>query len=177
MSGHNKWSKIKHKKAATDGQKSKIFGKIVRLITVEAKKAGGNVDSPGLRLAIEKAKAANMPSDNIDRAVKKGSDVNSAQMEEVVYETYGPGGVGVIIEGLTDNRNKTAAEIRHTLSKNGYELAATGAASWAFTRNENREWVPHTLVEISEQDGKRLSSLIEAIEENDDVQEVYTNAE
>src|SRR5258708_5544612 len=100
MSGHNKWSKIKRQKEKTDGQKSKIFGKMVRLITVEAKKAGGNVSSPGLKAAIEKAKSMNVPNDNIDRAVKKFAE-GGLEMEHIVYEAYGPGGCAMIIEALT----------------------------------------------------------------------------
>ncbi len=177
MSGHNKWSKIKRQKEATDGQKSKLFGKAVRLITVEAKKAKGNVDSPGLRMAIAKAKEVNMPNDNIERAIKKATEAGGAQMEEVTYEAYGPGGTAIIIEALTDNRNKTAAEVRHILSKNGCSLATAGAASWAFSKNENREWTAQTPNKISEEDGEKLGALIDELEENDDVQGVYTNAE
>tara|TARA_B100001778_G_C18482593_1_gene581074 strand:+ start:242 stop:775 length:534 start_codon:yes stop_codon:yes gene_type:complete len=175
MSGHNKWSKIKHKKAATDAAKSKVFSKLNRLITTEAKKAGGDVNSPGLKTAIEKAKKANMPGDTIDRAVKKASSDNSAEMSPVTYEAYGPGGVAIIIEGLTDNNNRTAAEIRHILSKNGLELAATGSASWAFTK-EGAEWTPNTTVAISDDDAEKLGRIVEALEDNDDVQDVYTNA-
>ncbi|MFC1775280.1 YebC/PmpR family DNA-binding transcriptional regulator [Patescibacteria group bacterium] len=176
MSGHNKWSKIKHKKAATDAAKSKVFGKFSRLIAVESKKAGGNVDSPGLRSAIDQAKAVSMPSDNIDRAVKKGAGGDTANMEEVVYEAYGPGGSAVIITGLTDNKNRTSAEVKHTLSKSGAELAAQGAASWAFTR-DGAEWKPNATVPLSDEDGEKLGNIIEALEENDDVQNVYTNAD
>jgi len=176
MSGHNKWSKIKHKKAATDAQRSKIFSKLVRLITVESKKAGGDVNSPGLRSAIDKAKTENMPSDNIDRAVKKGNSDDSAQMDHVVYEAYGPNGVAIIIEGLTDNRNRTSAEMRHILSKNGASLAEMGAASWAFEKKDG-EYIPTTTVEIPENDIPKLERIIEELEDNDDVQNVYTNAE
>ena len=109
MSGHNKYSKIKHIKAKKDAQKSKNFGKLVRLITVEAKAAHGNLSSPGLAAAIEKAKAENMPNDTIDRAVKKATTDNSADMETIIYESYGPGGVAILIDALTDNRNRTHA--------------------------------------------------------------------
>lgn len=176
MAGHNKWSKIKHKKAATDQARSKVFSKMNRLITVEAKKAGGNMDSPGLKAAVEKAKKANMPNDNIERAIKKASSDTSAQMNPVTYEAYGPGGVGIIIEGLTDNNNRTAAEIRHTLSRHGIELAAIGAASWAFEKTEDG-WEPQTTVPISNEDSEKLEKIIESLEESEDVQDVYTNAE
>lgn len=145
MAGHNKWSKIKHKKAATDAQKSKIFGKIVRLIQVEAKKSGGNVESPGLRLALEKARKANMPSDNIERAIKKGNESGS-DMQEVVFEAYGPGGVGMIIVGLTDNNNRTSQEVRHILSKNGGTFSTPGSVSWNFTKNQEQEWIPSSTI-------------------------------
>lgn len=176
MSGHNKWSKIKNKKAVTDAQKSKTFGKLVRLVAVESKKVKGDVNSPTLRAAIEKAKAANVPSDNIERAVKKGQGGEGGEMEQITYEAYGPGGCALMIEALTDNRNKAAQEIKHILSKNGYELAAPGSASWAFEKNLN-EWLPKNTLPISDKDGEKLDKLIEELEENDEVQEVFTNAE
>ena len=176
MSGHNKWSKIKHKKAATDAAKSKIFSKLVKVIQVEARLANGDVSSPGLAAAIEKAKKANMPKDNIERAIKKASGADAVALEPVTYEAYGPGGVALIIEGLTDNRNRTAAEVKHTLSKNNLSLAAPGSATWAFTK-DNMEWTPTSMTEISESDGEKLDRVIEALEDLDDVQEVFTNAE
>ncbi len=175
MSGHNKWSKIKHKKAATDAAKSKVFGKMARLISVESKKAGGDITSPGLATAIARAKAVSMPKDNIDRAIAKGTSADAAAMEEVVYETYGPAGVAVIIDALTDNRNRTAAEIKHLLSKNGYELATPGSASWAFT-STHEGYEANSTVSIGEEDGAKLEKLLEALDEQEDVQEVYTNA-
>ncbi|MCR4330523.1 MAG: YebC/PmpR family DNA-binding transcriptional regulator [Patescibacteria group bacterium] len=176
MSGHSKWSKIKHKKAASDAQKSKIFGKLARLVAVESKNAKGDLNAPGLRTAIEKAKAMNMPADNIDRAVKKGVGEGAEQMEHVVYEAYGPGGSALIIEGLTDNRNRTSQEIKYLLSKNGASLAAQGAASWAFEKN-NGEWSPKISTPLSLEDGENLKRIIEELEDNDDVQNVFTNAE
>ena len=176
MSGHNKWSKIKHKKAATDAQKSKIFSKYSKLIALEAKKAQGDVNSPSLKAVIDRAKKENMPNDNIDRAVKKASDPDTAAMEELVYEAYGPSGVALIITGLTDNRNRVAPEIKHILSKNGASLAAQGAAVWAFTK-ENGEYRANTTTPLSPDDLDKLSALIEELEENDDVQDVFTNAE
>lgn len=176
MAGHNKFSKIKHQKAKNDAQKSKIFGKLVRYITVEAKKAGGNLKSPGLALAIEKAKKENMPNDTIDRAIKKGSTDNSAGMETVLYETYGPGGVAILIEALTDNRNKAAQEIKHILSKHGSELAALGSASWAFAKS-HEGWKANMTMPLEDTDIEKLHALVEELEENDEVQEVFTNAE
>lgn len=175
MSGHNKFSKIKHLKAKNDAQKSKIFGKLVRLITVEAKKSGGNVSSPGLAAAIEKARKENMPNDTIDRAVKKASEA-SANMETILYEAYGPGGVAVLIEALTDNRNKASQEIRAILSKNDLALASPGSASWAFTKTADG-WQASTTVPLEDADIEKLTKLVEALEENDEVQNVFTNAE
>ncbi len=176
MSGHNKYSKIKHKKALTDAKKSKIFTKMSRYITEEAKKAGGNLSSPGLRAAIDKARESNMPNDSIDRAVKKATATGGAAMEALTYESYGPGGVAIVIEALTDNRNKAAQEVKHILSLNGCELAASGAATWAFEKKSDG-WMPTTTVPIAGDDLAKLETLIEALEDNDEVQDVYTNAE
>jgi YebC/PmpR family DNA-binding regulatory protein len=176
MSGHNKWSKIKHQKGASDAAKSKLFSKFVRFITVESKKAKGNLASPGLAAAIKKAKESNMPNDTIDRAVKKGATDNSANMENITYEAYGPGGCAIVIEALTDNRNKAAQEVKHILANHGYSLAGMGAATWAF-KKEGGEWIPQTTIQISEQDGNQLQTLVGEFEENDEVQDVFTNAE
>lgn len=176
MSGHNKYSKIKHIKAKNDAQKSKNFGKLVRLITVEAKKAGGNLSSPSLVAAIEKARSENMPNDTIDRAIKKATTDNSAEMESIIYETYGPGGVAILIEALTDNRNKAAQEIKHILSLHGFELASPGSASWAF-KKDHATWNAVTTMPLEDADIEILTKLVEQLEENDEVQSVYTNAE
>ncbi len=173
MAGHSKWAKLKHQKGKTDAQKSKLFSKLVRFISVEAKKSKGDRSSPGLRAAIEKARAENMPADNIDRAIEKAS--TSGELEPVVYEAYGPGGVALVIEGYTDSRNRTAQEIKHLLSQHGVQLATPGAASWAFVRTEGK-LEPQTTVEISEEDGAKLTALVDALEDHDDVNEVYTNA-
>lgn len=175
MSGHNKWSKIKHKKGAEDARKSKIFSKYVKLITSESKKAGGNMASPGLATAIELAKRENMPKDTIERAVKKGTEAGAEAMESVTYEAYGPGGVAIIIEGLTDNKNRAAAEVRHILSKNGLELAAPGAAAWAFQKQDGK-WVASQTIELGEPDAERVAVIIAALEESEEVDEVFTNA-
>ncbi|MES3031467.1 MAG: YebC/PmpR family DNA-binding transcriptional regulator [Patescibacteria group bacterium] len=176
MAGHNKFSKIKHQKAKNDAQKSKAFGKLVRLITVEAKKAGGNLKSPGLAMAIEKAKKENMPNDTIDRAIKKASTDNSAQMESIVYESYGPGGIALLIDALTDNRNKAAQEVKAILTRHGSELAAPGSASWAFTKT-HEGWVAQSTMPLEDVDVEKLHALVEDLESNDEVQEVFTNAE
>ncbi|RLD33855.1 MAG: YebC/PmpR family DNA-binding transcriptional regulator [Bacteroidetes bacterium] len=136
MSGHSKWSSIKHKKGALDAKRGKIFTKIIKEISVAARLGGGDADSnPRLRTAILKAKSVNMPKDNMERAIKKGTgDLEGVDYIELVYEGYGPGGVALIIETLTDNKNRTAADIRSTLSKNGGNLGETGSVSYSFHR-------------------------------------------
>ncbi|MCD6397727.1 MAG: YebC/PmpR family DNA-binding transcriptional regulator [Spirochaetaceae bacterium] len=136
MSGHSKWSSIKHKKGAADAKRGKIFTKIIKEISVAARLGGGDIDSnPRLRTAILKAKSENMPKDNMDRAIKKGTgDLDGVDYIELVYEGYGPGGVALIIETLTDNKNRTAADIRSTLAKNGGNLGETGSVSYLFQR-------------------------------------------
>jgi YebC/PmpR family DNA-binding regulatory protein len=176
MSGHNKWSKIKRQKGATDAAKSKIFSKMAKLISTASRLAKGDVNSPSVRAAIEKAREFNMPSDNIDRAVKKGVGGEGEQMESVTYESYGPGGSALVIEALTTNRNKAAQEIKHILSNNGFELATQGSASWAFKR-EGQEWTPTMTIPLSPEDEATLEKLINELEDNDEVQDVYTNAE
>lgn len=176
MSGHNKWSKIKHKKAATDAQKSKIFSKHAHLITLESKNTAGNVDSPGLKSAIERAKKDSMPAVNIERAVKKGAGGGASDMEALTYEAYGPGGTALMIDTITDNRNRTAAEIKHLLSKQGLSIAEPGAAAWAFSKNAEMEWEPNSTIPVEGEDAEKLAAVIESIEEHDDVQGVYTNA-
>lgn len=176
MSGHNKWSKIKHKKAAGDAAKSKIFSKHAAVIAMESRKAGGNLASPGLAAAIERAKKDSMPKDNIDRAVAKGAGAGGAALEEVTFEAFGPGGTGMIVTAVTDNNNRTAPEIRHIFTKAGYQLGSPGSAMWAFTKTDEG-YVPQNPIELSEEDGKKLADLIEALEEQDDVQDVYTTAD
>lgn len=178
MSGHNKWSQIKHKKDITDAKKSKIFSKLVRFISVEARLSGGK-DSPGLRSAIEKAKKVNMSKDIIEKAVNKASEP-SAHMDNITYEAYGPGGAGIIVETLTDSKNRTAQDIKHILVKNGFLLAGIGSVTWSFQKEITPEgliWKPTTTIPLSDEDLELLDKLIDELEENDDVQDVYTNAE
>ena len=176
MSGHNKWSQIKRQKGVGDAKKSKIFSKFARLISIEAKKANGNLTAPGLKNAIEKAKASNMPSDNIERAIKKATTDKSADMEAITYEAYGPGGCAIVIEALTDNRNKAAQEIKFILSKQNFTLAGIGSATWAFEKTKEG-WVPKTTMPLGDDDLKILETLVDELEENDEVQEVFTNVE
>lgn len=176
MAGHNKWVQIKHRKAITDGKRSKIFGKFSKLIALEAKKSAGNLTSPGLRAVIERAKKENMNNDLIDRAVKKGAGGDAGNMEPVLFEAYGPGGCAMIISGLTDNNNRTVAEIKHIFSKRDLSLAGPGAAVWAFTKTADG-YEPNSPCSLSDEDGGKLSELLEELDDHDDVQEVYTNAE
>jgi len=178
MSGHNKWSQIQRQKGATDAAKSRAFAKFSRLITIESKKSAGNMSSPGLATAISRAKAANMPKDSIDRAVAKGTSKDAGELEQVLYEFYGPGGAAVIVSALTDNRNRTTQEIKHLISKNGFELGTPGSAAWAFTKNPDASLMPNEpLMTITGDDETKLTSLLESLDEHDDVQEVWTNAE
>jgi len=136
MAGHSKWKQIKRKKAVTDSRRASAWTKLIREITVAAKAGGGDPGgNPRLRLAIDTARAANMPNDNIDRAIKKGTgELEGAVYEEVTYEGYGPGGTAIYIEGSTDNANRTVAEVRHALSRNGGNLGATNSVAWMFDR-------------------------------------------
>lgn len=136
MSGHSKWSTIKHKKAATDKKRAKLFTTIAKEITIAAREGGGDIDfNPRLGLAVDKAKSANMPKDNIERAIKRGTgELEGGQLEENLYEAYGPNGIGILIEVVTDNRNRAIADVRHIVSKNGGNMAESGAVGWQFTR-------------------------------------------
>jgi YebC/PmpR family DNA-binding regulatory protein len=238
VSGHSKWSSIKHKKGAADAKRGKLFSKLSRAIIVAAKEGGADPSGNlALQNAIEKARSYSMPKDNIDRAIAKGSGAESdgSQFETVVYEGYGPSGVAVIVEALTDNRNRTASDVRHTFSKNDGNLGTSGAVVWLFERRgvvlvpaegvdedeltlaaaeggaddvtldgssyqvlsapENlatvREAVesagfaidsaeltmlPKTTVEVvDESDAKKVLRLMDQLEDNDDVQDVYAN--
>jgi YebC/PmpR family DNA-binding regulatory protein len=238
MSGHSKWSSIKHKKGAADAKRGKLFSKLARAIIVAAREGGGDPSANlALQNAIEKARSYTMPKDNIDRAIAKGSgaDSDTSQFETVVYEGYGPSGVAVIVESLTDNRNRTAAEVRHTFAKNDGHLGGSGAVLWLFERRgvvlvdaagadedeltlaaaeggaedvvldgstfqvtsapedlaavreaveaagftiESAEltMVAKTTVEVAdESDAKKILRMIDELEDNDDVQEVFAN--
>jgi YebC/PmpR family DNA-binding regulatory protein len=136
MSGHSKWSSIKHKKAARDAKRGKVFTKLIKEITIAARLGSGDLNAnPRLRTAVAAAKAQSMPNDNIDRAIKKGTgELGGGQLEQVAYEGYGPGGVALIIDVLTDNRNRTVSELRFILSKHGGNLGESGCVAWMFKR-------------------------------------------
>ncbi len=136
MAGHSKWANIKHRKGAQDAKRGKAFSKVVKDIMVAARMGGSDPEgNPRLRLAIAKAKAVSLPRENLERAIKKGAGLlDDESFEEVMYEAYGPGGVGILVECLTDNRNRTASEVRHVFSKRGFSIGASGSAAHAFNR-------------------------------------------
>lgn len=238
MSGHSKWAQIKHKKASTDAKRGKVFTKIVKEIVIAARIGGGDLSgNPRLRTAIEKAKEVNMPNDNVKRAIMKGTgELPGVSYEEYIYEGYGPGGAAILMEILTDNKNRTSPEIRHIMSKSGGNLGEAGCVSWIFEKkgyiivektkidedtlmsavleagaedmkNDPKEdnyevitspenmpkvkasleasGIPVSLAEITmlpktyaTLDGKQaeqMMRLIEALEDHEDVQNVYTN--
>ncbi|MAT59328.1 MAG: YebC/PmpR family DNA-binding transcriptional regulator [Melioribacteraceae bacterium] len=238
MSGHSKWSTIKRKKAAIDAKKGKIFTKLIKEITVAAREGGGDPDgNPRLRLAVDNAKAANMPADNVDRAIKKATgELEGVNYSELTYEGYGPSGIAIIVECLTDNKNRTVAEVRHAFSKYGGSMAETGAVAWMFERkgvitlpaegksedemmeivleagaedlqseegffeiktavedfepvrkqivsigltpdNASLQWVAKNEVAVSGEAAEKVMKLIDMLEDNDDVQNVYSNAD
>ncbi len=178
MSGHSKWSSIKHKKAATDAKRGKIFTKLIKEITVAARMGGGDSEAnPRLRTAIQAAKSENMPKDNIERAVKKGTgELEGVNYEESVYEGYGPGGAAVLIESLTDNKNRTVADIRHIFSKAGGNMGESGCVAWMFDKKgyiavENKTVEEDALMEAA------LDAGAEDIREDDSNFEVITAPE
>ena len=178
MSGHSKWSSIKHKKAATDARRGKIFSKLIKEITVAARMGGGDIDAnPRLRTAIQAAKSENMPKDNIERAIKKGTgELEGVNYEESIYEGYGPGGAAVLIESLTDNKNRTVADIRHIFSKAGGSMGESGCVAWMFDKKgyiaiENEAVDEEALMEAA------LDAGAEDIREDDSNFEVITAPE
>lgn len=183
MSGHSKWASIKHKKGALDAKRGKIFTKIIREITVAAKLGGGEIEAnPRLRTAVLKAKAENMPKDNISKAIKKGTgDLEGVEYTELTYEAYGPGGVAMMIDTLTDNKNRTAADVRSTLTKNGGNLGESGCVSYMFQRKgiitfDGSEYSEDDIfepaLEAGAEDVKTEGDVIEVITSPDDFAEV-----
>lgn len=180
MAGHSKWAQIKRQKATTDAKKSQVFSKLARIITLAARKGEVPNTNSELRVAIEKAKSMNMPADNIERAIKRGAgklEDGSAswRMENVRFEAYGPSGTAIIVEGITDNKNRAVAEIKHILSKHNAKWAETGSVTWAFEHKENK-WLPKHTIEISESDAESLDKLLEELDNHDDINDLYTNA-
>ncbi len=175
MSGHSKWSQIKRQKGAADVKKSQIFSKIAKTISLAAKKGDKPDMNPDLRIAIEKAKEANMPADNIERAIKKGSGkLEGISIEAARYEAYGPGGTAIIIEVITDNKNRAVAEIKHILSKRDSRLAEPGSVIWAFEKTGDK-WKAKQNIALSMEDSAALNNLLEDLNDHEDVNEVFTN--
>jgi YebC/PmpR family DNA-binding regulatory protein len=238
MSGHSKWATTKRKKAAIDAKRGKLFTKLIKEITISAREGGGDPNgNPRLRLAVDNAKSANMPADNIDRAIKKATgDLQGVQYHELTYEGYAPAGIAVMVEVATDNKNRTVAEVRHIFSKYGGTMGESGSVSWMFNRkgvitlpqqgksedemmelaldagaddlltedeyfeiktpveafepvrkaivskkltvdNASLQWVAKNFISLKGEDSEKVISLIEALEDIDDVQNVYSNAD
>ncbi|HUX94011.1 MAG TPA: YebC/PmpR family DNA-binding transcriptional regulator [Ignavibacteriaceae bacterium] len=238
MSGHSKWATTKRKKAVIDSKRGKAFTKIIKEITIAAREGGGDpVGNPRLRLAIDNAKAVNMPADNIDRAVKKATgELEGVSYVELTYEGYGPAGVAVIVEVATDNKNRTVAEVRHIFSKNGGSMGEGGSVAWMFEKkgvvtlprqgkseddlmeiildagaddlqteedffiiqtsiesfetvrkavadknlsieNASLQWIAKNTINVAGEDAEKVIKLIESMEDCDDVQNVFTNAD
>ena len=175
MGGHNKWSQIKRQKGANDAAKSKVWAKLSRRLTVECKKANGDATAANVRAVMETARKENMPKDAIERAVQKGLGGDASELEAITYEAYGPGGAAIIIETLTDSRNRTAQEIKHLLTENGTVLAAPGSALWAFAKT-GEGYEAQTVIPLSEEDNEKLMKILESIDAHDDVENVFTNA-
>lgn len=190
MAGHNKWSKIKRQKAKEDQRKGKIFGKLVREITVASREGGGDPEyNPRLRLAIEKAKEAEMPQENIDKAIKRGTgELEGVDYKDVVYEGYGPGGVALVIEATTDNPNRTVQDIRHALDTHGGNLGTDGSVAWQFerkgqifvsARRYTEDSVLQAALEVGADDVSRLDDefvVTTGVQEFHDVQQDLTEA-
>ncbi|MBI4529489.1 MAG: YebC/PmpR family DNA-binding transcriptional regulator [Deltaproteobacteria bacterium] len=178
MSGHSKWSSIKHKKAAKDAKRGKLFTKVIKEITVAARLGGGDINAnPRLRTAVLAAKAASMPSENVDRAIKKGTgELEGVSYEEVHYEGYGPGGVAILVHVLTDNKNRTVSEIRRLFSKYGGNLGETGCVAWMFDK-KGLITVDKSQIEEDRLMGLALDAGAEDIRDEDGLFEIVTRPE
>ncbi len=176
MSGHNKWSQIKVKKGAEDAKRSKLFSMLVRGITMEAKKSDGNREMASLKSAVQRAKDANMPLDNIERAIQKGFGGGTESFEEIIYEAYGPAGVALVIVGVTDNKNRTTPEIKHLLLQNGGNLGGIGSTIWAFLKQNDGNFIPQNKLSLPPEEKDKLNKLLEKLDEHEDVKIIYHNA-
>ncbi len=176
MSGHSKWSTIKHEKALTDAKKSKVFSKVTSLITIAARKGGDPDKNPTLRTMIENAREVNVPKENIERAIKRGTgEIAGARLEELTYGAFGPGDAAILITTITDNKNRTLAEIKKILQEHNVKFAELNSIQWMFHR-EGTDWVPNNPVKIEDENIKKeLEALYEALDEQQDVNEIYDN--
>jgi YebC/PmpR family DNA-binding regulatory protein len=175
MSGHSHASNVKRKKDVEDAKRGKIFSKLSRLISVAAKTDGDPEKNPRLKLAIDKAKQANMPKENIERAIKRGTgETQAEQMEEFIYEAYGPGGIALMVEGITDNKNRAISDIKQILNQSGAKIANKGSVQYLFEKKE-QSWIPKYTIEVEDKTKKQIEQLLENLKDNGDVQEVYSN--
>lgn len=174
MAGHNKWTQIKRQKAVSDSKKSKVFSKYSKIITLAAKNGDNPAMNPELRNAIEKAKKENMPNENIERAITKGSGAGGINLENARYEAYGPGGSAIIIDVITDNKNRAVAEVKKVLAEHDAKLAEQGSVLWAFDISPQKV-SPKIILDVSESDKESNMALIEDLNNLDDTQEIYTN--
>lgn len=175
MSGHSHWAGIKRQKEATDVKRGQVFSKLLAAITAAARTEPNPDFNPRLRTAVQKAKENKVPADNIERALKRASEAGNA-LEDLVLEAYGPGGAAILMEAVTDNRNRTIPQIKKLLSDEGGKWAETGSVRWAFEQDQNREWKAKFPQALSPEDKAELDSLVQALEEHDDIQKVHTNA-
>ena len=174
MSGHNKWSQIKNQKGATDKKRGQLFSKLVRAISIAAKTEPNPQFNPRLRSAIEKAEENSVPKDNIERAVNKAGEEKN--LEDIIIEAYGPEGSAIIIEGITDSKNRAISEIKHILTEQGGKIANPGSVLWSFNPPAGKEsWEAKFPQAVSESAKEKINRLIEALEEHEDVQKVTTN--
>lgn len=176
MSGHSKWSTIKHKKALTDAKRSKIFSKIASVITIAARRGGDPDKNPSLRAIIEKAREVNLPKENIERAIKRGTgEIAGAQLQEVTYGAFGPGGVAILITAITDNKNRTLSEIKKILSDFKAKFVEPSSIQWMF-RREGGDFIPNAPIKIDDENTKKeLTTLYEALDDEQDINEIYDN--
>ena len=181
MSGHSHAKTVKRTKESGDKKRGQVFSKMAKVISIAAREGGADPDvNSRLRTAIETAKKWNLPKDNIERAIKKGTgELASEKLEEFLFEAYGPSGVAIIIEGITDNKNRSLGEIKQTLNQYGGKLVGEGGARWLFERKMGEqgslEWVAKQEMEVPEKDKENIQKLFEALDENDSVQEIYSN--
>ncbi|HVM77322.1 MAG TPA: YebC/PmpR family DNA-binding transcriptional regulator [Candidatus Paceibacterota bacterium] len=173
MSGHSHWAGIKHKKEITDKKRGKIFSKLLKAISAAAKTETNPDFNPRLRTAVAKAREASVPADTIERAIKKASE--EGNLDELLFEAYGPGGAAIMIEALSDSRNRTVQEIKLILKEQNGKWAESGSVQWAFEKTADG-WKAKFPQDLPENEKSQLIKLLEALEDNDDVQDVYTNA-
>ena len=173
MSGHSHWSQIQRKKGSNDQKRGALFSKLLKAVSVAARENPDPPFNPRLRTTIEKAGAANVPNENIERAISKSSDISN--LFEVLIEAYGPEGCALLIEGITDNKNRTVSEIKHILSENSAKIAEPGSVLWTFEK-KGGEWISKFTTTLSDENIKSLDSLILILQEHPDIQRIITNA-